>query len=531
MKFSKRIFNSTFGIFLVIAVLYAVGNYIWWMINTPIIPGEMSALHFLDIFTNENLFYNAPLLTWIMKGMFFIFGKEYYDLIVIFVNYIFFLIPLYFIYKLGVELKDKETGNIAMILFALVPAVYGMSRQYGHQDYHIIAGITFNIYCLIKTDYFRDRKWTIWYGISVGLGLMIKDAFLAYFFVPFIYIVIKGLKEKTDRAKVINVFMSILSGSLIAGWHYFRPDIIQKIWYEPVTDVYFSIITFESLRVMTIGLWEDLLSPPIFIIFVIALIFFIFKYKGRYKNVILMWFFVPWSIIMFMPHYKVPEYGAGFIPAMILMGAVFISQIQKKYVKRIILILLIAIGFLQYIDFSYVRSKNLFNMWFKCNTYFIGYYNKYNTLISHKKKHNKQISNLVKYLKNNYSGNEFYFVEKYGYDFYSITIQLRLNNINFEQGYYDNRNMLLYPIILLIGQPERLKEAIDNKINIIFKKPVDAKIFNEESKNKMIRDMEYIFNELENNYYIIDIFCLDKKNNTNITLLGRKDKFLKYKRF
>jgi hypothetical protein len=42
-----------------------------------------------------------------------------------------------------------------------------------------------------------------------------------------------------------------------------------------------------------------------------------------------------------------------------------------------------------------------------------------------------------------------------------------------------------------------LKEAIDNKINIIFKKPVDAKIFNEESKNKMIRDMEYIFNELE----------------------------------
>jgi hypothetical protein len=262
--------------------------------------------------------------------------------------------------------------------------------------------------------------------------------------------VIKGLKEKTDRAKVINVFMSILSGSLIAGWHYFRPDIIQKIWYEPVTDVYFSIITFESLRVMTIGLWEDLLSPPIFIIFVIALIFFIFKYKGRYKNVILMWFFVPWSIIMFMPHYKVPEYGAGFIPAMILMGAVFISQIQKKYVKRIILILLIAIGFLQYIDFSYVRSKNLFNMWFKCNTYFIGYYNKYNTLISHKKKHNKQISNLVKYLKNNYSGNEFYFVEKYGYDFYSITIQLRLNNINFEQGYYDNRNMLLYPIILLI---------------------------------------------------------------------------------
>ncbi|MDD5102300.1 MAG: glycosyltransferase family 39 protein, partial [Endomicrobiaceae bacterium] len=152
--------SNTKIIFIVIAIWYAVGNFIWWQINTPIIPYDIAARHFLDIFTEGYLFYNAPLLTYIMRFMFYIFGKEYFDLIIIFINYIFFLIPLYFIYKIGTELKDKETGNIAMILFAMVPAIYGMSRQYGHQDYHIIAAIAFNIYCLIKTDHFKNLKWS-----------------------------------------------------------------------------------------------------------------------------------------------------------------------------------------------------------------------------------------------------------------------------------------------------------------------------------------------------------------------------------
>ncbi|MDD3065044.1 MAG: hypothetical protein PHI20_02155 [Endomicrobiaceae bacterium] len=166
---------------------------------------------------------------------------------------------------------------------------------------------------MIKTDYFRDRKWTIWYGISVGLGLMIKDAFLAYFFVPFLYIVISGLIEKTDKIKIINILTATAIGSLIAGWHYFKIDVIKNFLFEPTTETT-SIFAFESLRVMTTRLWEDLLSPPIFLIFIIGLIFFILKYKGKYKNVVLLWFFVPWVIIMLMSHNKRPEYGLGFIP-------------------------------------------------------------------------------------------------------------------------------------------------------------------------------------------------------------------------
>ena len=122
--------SSSFWIFLIIAVLYCIGNFIWWYLNTPIFPDGVPVDHFNDIFREEYLYFNAPLITWITKGIFFVFGKKYFDLEIIFINYIFFLIALYFIYKVGVELKDKETGNIAMIMLALTPLVYRLSRQY-----------------------------------------------------------------------------------------------------------------------------------------------------------------------------------------------------------------------------------------------------------------------------------------------------------------------------------------------------------------------------------------------------------------
>ncbi|MDD5021489.1 MAG: glycosyltransferase family 39 protein [Endomicrobiaceae bacterium] len=530
MNFNKKRFDSAYFIFLTITIWYAIGNFIWWQINTPVMPTDISAVHFLDIFKEFFILDNAPLITWIMKGMFFIFGKEYYDLIVIFVNYIFFLVPLYFIYKIGVELKDKETGNIAMILFALVPAVYGMSRQYGHQDYHIIAGITFNIYCLIKTDYFKNKKWAIWYGISVGLGLMIKDAFLAYFFVPFMYIVTAGLKEKTDKTKIINILTAIGIGSLIAGWHYFRLWTIKKILYEPVRETV-SVFAFENLRVMSIGLWEELLSPPIFIIFAIGLMFFIWKYRGKYKNIILLWFFVPWTLIMFMPHYKLVEYGAGFIPAIILISVIWISNIEYKYIKKIIFLLLIAIGILQYVNFSYgILDFKLFKM--RANPKYIKYdfkyYNKYNALIVCNKD-TKSILQLMNYLKDNYRNYNYFYSIKSRIDCSAVLVQMYLNNMSCRIGYYDDQEILLSDIIINLDYLENINEMFDFKMSRIFMDPFARKNITEQIKNSMLLEMEYAFKIINEKYHIIDVYYLDKHKpqKIKVILLGRKDKFHK----
>ena len=284
--------------------------------------------------------------------MFFVFGTHCFDLQVIFVNYILFLTALYFVYKIGLVLKDKETGNIAMLLFALTPAVYGMSRQYGHQDWHAMIVMVVNIYCLIKLNDFRNLKWSIFYGITVGLGLLTKDAFLMFFFIPWLYVVIRSLITRIDKNKIINILITVILGSLIAGCHYFRSLIIYKVLHEPIIETVQSLY-LRNLKIMTIGLSEYLLSPPIFILFVVSLIWFIFKYKNKDKLVLLLWFVIPWITIVLMPTITLPEYGTGFIPAIVLIISIYISHIHKKTSKFLLMFFVMIICLLQFLIFSY----------------------------------------------------------------------------------------------------------------------------------------------------------------------------------
>ncbi|MFA7674773.1 MAG: glycosyltransferase family 39 protein [Endomicrobiia bacterium] len=531
--------SNTKIIFIVIAIWYAVGNFIWWQIHTPILPSAISSKHFLDIFTEGNLFYNAPLLTYIMRFMFYIFGKEYFDLIVIFINYIFFLIPLYFIYKIGTELKDKETGNIAMILFAMVPAIYGLSRFYGHQDYHIMTAITFNIYCLIMTDYFKSKKWSIIYGISVGFGLMIKDQFLPYFFIPFLYIGFISLKQNIKLTNIVNILLSVLIGSLISGWHYFRTHIIRKILSEPISEPGAPIFSFDSIRVMTTGLWEELLSPPIFLLFLIGLIYFIWKYKHKYKYIILLWIFVPWSIILFMLHLKLAEYGAGFIPAMVLIGSIFLSAVKIQKIKNFILVLVIITGILQYIDFSYAINTKLFNRYFKYKNYKVMYYNKYNDFIIYHdefSKKTKQIVAITNYLKQNDLHSNIFIKEyketKNSIELSELIIFMHVNNFN--NINYDN--VLFFPsidnidIVIKFYNDLTPEQEIKNRTDILYINKSEE-IYRHLKKNFDASQKKLIQREktISTDFYKISSLYLDniKEDRNKISILKRKTEVVK----
>ena len=267
MNINKKTQNNIALItFVIIAFFYLFGNLLWYKLNTPIIIQGIYNNYFSRSLIEEQFFFEiTPLIVWIMKGCLIIFGNKYYDLEIIFINYFFFLMALCFINKICIEIKNKETGIIAMILFALTPCVYGASRQYGHHDYHVMCVLLLNIYALIKLENFTNRRWAIFYGISVGIGLLIKDTFLVYFFVPWMYVVIRSLKGviENKKSKIINILTTVTIGCLIAGCHYFRKEAIIKILKDPVLEQIHPYFSFENIRVFTIGIGEYLLSLPI----------------------------------------------------------------------------------------------------------------------------------------------------------------------------------------------------------------------------------------------------------------------------
>ena len=431
--------DSSFIIFILIAIFYAVGNFVWWTINTPIYPQGIYSQRLMDVFLDKYFFVDAPLVIWITKLMFYSFGKTYFDLQIMFVNYMFFLIGLIFMYKLCFELKNKESGNIAMILFALVPAIYGLSRTFSNQIYHSTLIMIVNIYCLVKLDDFKNTKWSYIYGITVGVGLLIKDAFVVLFFSPWLYVVIKSLIEEVSHRKIINIFITILIGVLISCCHYFKLEIIEKMLYDPITETA-PIFCFDSLRVLTIGLSEWIVSPLFFLIFLISLYWFIFKYKNKNKLIIILWFLIPWLIMMFMPHQRFRSYGVPFSPIIILVISVFLSSIRKLLIKKLIVYVLLFVGVLQYVDFSYgVLNISLFDSSINiCSKYEIKYYDK-NEFIGYDFEKIKSYLEVIRVLREEYKD---YTIIKSGYYIDSNLLSMAaINNLEMIERFLFSRKV------------------------------------------------------------------------------------------
>ncbi len=533
-------YNTSPIIFFIIAICYVIGNLIWWKFNTPILPHNQEALHFLDIFKQGFLFYSPPLLPLLIRLLISIFGYNYFDLMIILCNYIFFLITLYYIYKISIELKDKETGNIAMILFAMVPAIYGMSRFFGHQDYHIIPAITFNIYCLIKTNYFTNKKYSILYAVSIAFGLLIKDTFIIYFSIPFIYIITKSIilnknDKKIQKTSIFNILLIVIISNLLFCWHYYRTDIINKIIFDSFKETK-PLFDFESLRITTICLWEELLSPPIFIIFLFGLIWFVIKFKNQYKNIILLWIFIPWFYILLMPHYKLSEYEAGFIPAMILISAIFLSSYFKNPTRTIIISVIVSVGFLQFLDFSYGINTHLFNSQIYYKDNIIRYYNKKNcNIISYKNDSDidKAIKYLTKYLKTHYNNHSIFVyqlenrMDIKGFRIFKFLCSLNINN--FKTTMHLNYKNISSSDIIISFNPYSFvnllvlntKYNIKTIINYNQLGNIDMKEIKQEHQF-----LKEVYADFNGQFIILETLKIPNYYN-KITILGKKDKFLK----
>ena len=334
-----------------ISLCFLIGNIIWYFQNSPILITESdSATHFLEIFYNLPA-YNAPAITFLFKIIFYIIGSKHFDLTIILVNYIFFTISLIMIFKITKFLKDEFAGITAILLFSLTPVIYLLSRVYGINDYHLILPISLNIYTLIKSDFFTNRKWSLLYGISVAFGMLVKDSFIIFFPGSLFYVLIKiyFLKYKNKKNILLNIILSNLITLFLISFHYFRLNILKKILLRPFMD-YGNIFEFEKISVFTIGLYEQMFSIPLFVLLLIGLFYYIKKYSNNNKHTLLLFFIFPWILLMLIPCDKSIAYGTAFIPALSVITAIGLTYIRRK---TILLFIVIILSILQYFSFSY----------------------------------------------------------------------------------------------------------------------------------------------------------------------------------
>jgi hypothetical protein len=124
----------------------------------------------------------------------------------------FFLIVLAFsVYLIGKNEESEVSGLVAVSLICSAPIVLGFSRMF-MLDLPLGAMTALSVLFYLKTNQFNEKKYSIWFGVFFGLGLLTKWTFIFVFFIPIIVDTVAILRNRINRkSRLINLllFMSI----------------------------------------------------------------------------------------------------------------------------------------------------------------------------------------------------------------------------------------------------------------------------------------------------------------------------------
>lgn len=393
--------------------LSALSDYIWLKLDT-MPPGWdesdhlTKSLQYYNILTNpgsgmiSNLInvdnYYPPFYHFSTVLSYFLFGTSMAAAISI--NIFYFGILLFSVYGIGKYLYNKETGLIAAIFISLYPSMVGMRRYY-LIEVALIATVALSIYLLLLSDHFRNRKYSIGFGIAFAvsiltkwtalffiigpLGLVIYESFIknGFFFKKsskkicaycgkevtnkkitygkrsFCSSNCKNLWKKGQKKNVTGISSTTGINVILMG---VAALFLSLIWYAPhISEVYRTIVwgneywgttegqpevfTLQSMFFYVFSLINFQLSFIFFIPFLIGLVI-ILRHHLKSNYFLLSWIALPFILMTLLRH-KNPRYTIAFIAAVAIISAFWIASLNSKKTKAAVVSIILLAGGIQ----------------------------------------------------------------------------------------------------------------------------------------------------------------------------------------
>ena len=100
------------------------------------------------------------------------------------------LLPLVILatYFLGKRIAGSTVGTVAAALVGFLPLMAAMSRLY-YVEILLTVVVVFNLLALLRTDRFTNRTWSLIWGISLGIGMLVKWTLPMYLLFPTLLVV------------------------------------------------------------------------------------------------------------------------------------------------------------------------------------------------------------------------------------------------------------------------------------------------------------------------------------------------------
>jgi len=363
---SNRLFDYLF--LLLLLSLYGINIY--FIINVDSLPPKWDeAVHLRDSLVFHNIIsnpselsfqvikeilnksdqyplfrpsgYYPPLVPLLTSLLYFVFGVSAKAAIMF--NIFFLFIMVFSVYKIGILIFDKNTGLLASILILLYPIVLQQSVIY-YLDLPLAAMTALTLFILLKTNYFKSTRHSIFAGFLFGFGMLTKWTFLFFLAGPLCYLAFKTF-YKTEEAKLIsyssksfkNVILFAIFSIATFGIYYFPilTELISETFkysHGALAQGPNSLFSFASICFYPFSLWNEMITPLGFILFIIGVVLLVFS-KNQHKILLLIWIIIPYLIFTFVIQTKQPRFMLPWLVPISLIISFCIFEIGSMVNK------------------------------------------------------------------------------------------------------------------------------------------------------------------------------------------------------
>jgi len=170
--------------------------------------------HLLSYLLRENYwppgFYVAP---W---PVFAVFGAGHLQMV--WTNVLHLAVLLYAVYHLGLALRDRATGLVAMGLVVLLPSIVGNALRY-EPNVAACAWVSLATLCLVRSRSFADRRWSVAFGLACAVGLLMDRISLALFLgLPTVVEIGVALRGADRRRRLGHLALATVALVVVSGW-------------------------------------------------------------------------------------------------------------------------------------------------------------------------------------------------------------------------------------------------------------------------------------------------------------------------
>jgi len=259
-------------------------------------------------------------------------------------NTVFLLVLIFSVYGIGAALHSKKAGVLAAIICVLFPIVYAASRTF-IPLFALAAMTTLNIFLLIKTQEFTNRKYSILLGISMVLSFFTRPAFSVFIIAPFLVtmlFIIKNYKNENIKIQIINMGLMFLTFFALLSVKFLNFRDTSIYLGLQINTFLISIHTiinqgfYNDITLNTVWLNSTYLLGVFFAVLFFISLLFMFIFKTKKKLFLLSWLFFP--IAFLLVHY-LSQFGAlhymfikqiiVVIPAVAIIIALFLIKIGE----------------------------------------------------------------------------------------------------------------------------------------------------------------------------------------------------------